>query len=130
MICLDSDFIIDFLKGKTEAARAMRRLQDQVVTTEINRFEILFGVYAKHPRPPQEQEIVRNFFDVIDVLPFDEGCGEIAAKTLARLTTKGQMISQNDALIAATMAKHGCHTILTRNVKHYARIPGINAVTY
>lgn len=130
MICLDSDCIIDFLKGKKDVIRAVNRYHEQVVTTEINRFEVLFGVYAKKPHRHQEKEIASNFFDVIEVLPFDEGCGDVAASTLAFLTKKGQVISQNDALIAAAMSKHGCSTILTRNTKHYDKIPGINTVKY
>ena len=130
MICLDSDCIIDFLKGKKDVIRAVNRHHEQVVTTEINRFEVLFGVYAMKPLNHEEKEIASSFFDAIEVLPFDEGCGDVAAKTLASLAAKGQMISQNDALISAAMSNHGCRNILTRNAKHYSKIPGIIAVKY
>lgn len=65
-----------------------------------------------------------------EVLSFDEGCGDVAAKTLAFLTKKGQIIGQNDVLIAAAMSKHGCNTILTRNTNHYDKIPGITTMKY
>ena len=39
MICLDSDCIIDFLKGKKEAVDLVRKYKEEVITTEINRFE-------------------------------------------------------------------------------------------
>ena len=48
MICIDSDFIIDFLKGKQNAVETMGKYKESIVTTEISRFEVLFGIYIKN----------------------------------------------------------------------------------
>ena len=40
MICLDSDCIIDFLRGKEEAIRIVERHKEELVSTEINIFEV------------------------------------------------------------------------------------------
>ena len=47
MIFIDSDCIIDFLKGKKEAVDIIKRYKEKIATTEINVFEGLFGVYLK-----------------------------------------------------------------------------------
>ena len=45
MICLDSDCIIDFLNGKGDAKLVVSKYFEEIVTTEINAFEIFFGIY-------------------------------------------------------------------------------------
>lgn len=130
MICLDSDCIIDFLKGKPEAVQAVESHRDSVITTEINVFEVLFGIHFKKHAGPEEAQAAKQLFESLDVLPFGQGCGELAAKSLALLSRRGSMVGQNDALIAATILTNGCREILTRNVKHYSRIDGVRVVTY
>ena len=130
MICLDSDCIIDFLKGEPEAVQAVESHRDTVITTEINLFEVMFGIYLKKHARSEEVQAAKQLFESLNVLPFGHGCGELAAKLLALLARRGKMVGQNDALIAATILKNGCHEILTRNVKHYSRIDGIRVVTY
>ncbi len=130
MICLDSDCIIDFLKGKDEAVSLVEKYKEDIVTTEINKFEVLFGIYSKKKIDEKEKSITMSFFDSFDILPFDFGCGEEAAKILSSLSKEGNIINQNDCFIGAIMFNNGCKTILTRNRKDFERINGINVVSY
>lgn len=130
MICLDSDCIIDFLKGRPEAVRAVESFQDSIITTEINRFEVLFGIYAKKSFRPEELLAANQLLESLDVMPFENGCGALAAKSLASLARRGGVIGQNDALIAATILNGGCQEIITRNVKHFSKIDGIRVRAY
>jgi predicted nucleic acid-binding protein len=132
MICVDSDFIIDFLKGRSSAVEAAEAHRVELVTTEINRFEVLFGILSKIGSGVEEGQITaaRDFFDAMEVLPFDAGCGAEAARLLSELGSKGKMINQNDGLIAAIMSRNRCTRILTRNLKDYSRIRNIAVVEY
>ena len=133
MICLDSDCIIDFLKGKEDAVKAVEKYKDELVTTEINVFEIFFGIYAKKEIDENEIITATDFFSSFksgEVFSFDEKCGHISAKILADLFKKGNIIEQNDCFILGMMRKNGCNKILTRNEKHFSRIDGINVVSY
>ena len=47
MICLDTSFIIDFLKERKEAIEFMKKNTEEVFTTEVNVFEIFIGIYTK-----------------------------------------------------------------------------------
>ena len=130
MICLDSDCIIDFLKGKPNAVRAVELHCDKLCTTEINVFEVLFGIYLKKNINSEEVKAVNLLIESLDILSFGQGCGEQAAKILSLLAKQGNMVGQNDTLIAASMLVNGCNEILTGNVKHYSRINGIRVMNY
>jgi len=45
------------------------------------------------------------------------------------LKTKGQMIGQNDLWIAATALTYD-HSIVTRNVSEFARVPGVKVLNF
>ena len=129
MICLDSDCIIDFLRGRKEAIAKVEKHKEAVVTTEINVFEVFFGLYADKKARKNEEEKTELFFDTLQILQAG-GWGKIAAETLAALIKKGETIEQNDCLIAANMIANGCNKIITRNKKHYSRIDGIEVIPY
>lgn len=125
MICLDSDCIIDFLKGKKEAINVINKYNEEIITTEINIFEVLFGIYLKKEVSEKQEHITKEFLNSIIKFPFDKKCGEISAKLLASLIKKGETINQNDCFIASIMIKNNCNKIITNNVKHFSKIKEI-----
>jgi len=128
MICLDSTCIIDYLKGNKKAIGIFEKYKNELTTTEINVFEIFHGIYLKQKF--DEEEIAKEFFNSIEVMPFDKTCGKIAAKIFTDLDKIGQYIEQNDCFIAAIMKKNRCEEVLTRNEKHFSRIKDIKVVSY
>jgi len=130
MMCLDSDCIIDFLKGKNDAINIIEKYKNEVITTEVSVFEIFFGIYLKKEIDENELITANNFFSSIEVFPFDGKCGHIAANILASLFKKGKSIEQNDCFIAAIMKKNKCDKIITKNEKHFSRIEGIKVINY
>ncbi|HLD98003.1 MAG TPA: type II toxin-antitoxin system VapC family toxin [Candidatus Nanoarchaeia archaeon] len=129
MICLDSDIIIDFLKGKEKAVQLLKRYNNEIITTEINAFEVIFGVFIQGKLNEEERTNVSNFFNSLHVLAFDQGCGKISAQLMTSLIKKGLMVDQNDCLIASIMIKNNCSKILTNNKKHFSRIKNIEVVS-
>ena len=130
MICLDSDVIIDFFKKKKEAVELVEKNHLEIVTTEINVFEVFSGIYSKQQRKGGEEEIAEQFFQDIEILEFKKGCGKVSAFFLNGLAKSGKTIGQNDAFIAAIMARYGCKKIITRNRKHFSAIKGIEVISY
>ena len=131
-ICLDSSIIIDFLKNKKEAVAAIQNYKekDSLVTTEISTFEVFVGVYLKETINNEELNKVIEFFRSIEVLPFDELCGQEAARIYASLSKSGKIIEEADIFISAIMKKNGCLNIITRNKEHFLRISGIKVIDY
>ena len=130
MICVDSDCIIDFLKGKEDAVRVIGSYKEEIVTTELSVFEVYFGMYQRKNVSVDEEKAAKEFFSSLEVLPFDMDCGRIASKILASLFREGNSINQNDALILAIMHKHGVSNIITRNEKHFSKARGVTVISY
>lgn len=130
MICLDSDCIIDFLRGKKEATEIVEKYQEEAVTTEINVFEVFLGIYLKKTKSENEENIARNFFNSIEILSTKKGSGKLAAQTLAELSKRGELIGQNDIFVLSIMQKNNCNQIITRNKKHFSKLKEIEVVSY
>ncbi len=130
MICIDSDCLIDFLRNKPNAVKAVQKYKEELITTEINRFQILFGIYDKKIINEKELQSAKEFFSSLEVFPFDEDCGEEAAKILVQLRKNGQEIEESDCFIAASIKKQKCNKILTGNTKHFKRIEDIEVLNY
>ena len=128
MICLDSNVIIDFLKGKKEAVEIIKKHQNKIITTEITAFEVLFGIFIKQKL--NERENAKEFFDSLEVLAFDQGCAKISAEIMVSSIKSGFTIDQNDCFIAGIMIKNGINEIITKNVKHFSKIKGLKAINY
>lgn len=121
LIVVDSDVLIDALRGRPGAlARIAEGLEKgDLATTSVNQFELLSG--AKTPR---DEEKVRTLLAALALLPFDPAAGEIAAEVARRLAAAGQGIGTADYLIAGICLGRSA-TLLTRNVNHFERVPGL-----
>lgn len=130
MICLDTDFIVDLLKQKENALSKFESLRNEVViSTELNYFEILYGIFINEHFSEREFNLIEEFFDSIPVLPLDHASSYNAAKISATLAKKGLTIGFNDELIGGICSSKNC-AILTRNIKHFSRIKGLKVETY
>lgn len=67
-----------------------------------------------------EQGILPN----VTVLPYDEGVAHMYGYLYSRLAEVGKLVDDADLQIAATAFCHGLE-VVTGNVQHFERIPGI-----
>lgn len=63
------------------------------------------------------------------MLPLTDPIVVIAADVYADLKQRGQLITDADILIAATALYHGL-TLVTNNLSHYYRVPGLTVETW
>ena len=126
MIGIDSDCIIDFLRGKKEAINIVEKYKTELVTTEINVFEVFNGVFRNREN---ELQATRDFFESLDVLD-SIGFGEEVFFVFCELIKNGNEIDQNDCLIASILLLNGCDKIITRNVKDFSRIKNLKIINY
>jgi len=132
MICFDSDFIIDFLRGKTAAIKKMKLLEQrgtQLVTSAINSLEVFVGIISLDSDTSQRVILTRNFLDSLVVLPFDQAASLKAATILNYLKRNGTLIGLKDTLIAAVAIMNNV-PLLTRNLKHFEKIPELVIETW
>ncbi len=131
MKCLDTTFLIDFLNNDKYAINKAIQIKDEdIVTTSVNIFEVLFGIYIKKESKQNELENFKKLISNIDILHFDAESAFLASKITTDLIKKGREIDAMDCLAAGTMLAKNCHSIVTRNKEHFQRIKGIEVDSY
>jgi tRNA(fMet)-specific endonuclease VapC len=121
---LDSDVLIDYLRGKGPGQRlvvALRsRLEFQI--TAITALELVLGAsYARDPGPVDS-------LLAAPCLPLDRTAGVRAGGILRELFEAGAGIEIRDAMQAAICAERNA-TLVTRNARHFNRVPGLTVIT-
>jgi len=121
MIIADTDVLIDYLEGRGLGAEAVFQAlrRDELQTTTINYFELLAGA-----RRRRQQESILALLESIQVLPLDVDAARRAAEVRQQLERSGIGIGMGDSLIAGIALARGA-TLLTRNKRHFDRVPGL-----
>lgn len=128
-ICLDTTFIIDFLKGKKETYNFLKANSDKkMFMTEITIFETFSGIFETKSK--KEFDEFMDFVSEIEIVPATTMFAIDAAEHYGRLRNKGITIGSMDLLIAGMMKNFGISKIVTRNAKHFQGMPGIKAISY
>jgi tRNA(fMet)-specific endonuclease VapC len=92
--------------------------------SEITRFELRLGAALRLNSAEQWARIEREILPRVNWLPIDGAVSVAAANLYAELQQAGQLIEVQDILIAAT-AQANQLTVVTRNMKHFSRLPNI-----
>jgi len=107
--------------------RVLRGLQehspDDFGISAITVAELWFGA-AKSSRPRETRSSVDAFLKPFEVLPFAGDAAEEYAGIRLQLEKAGRPIGERDLLIAAT-AKSRRLTVVTHNVREFARVSGL-----
>lgn len=123
---LDTDTLSEIIKGRNalaaqNAARYLTRY-GQFTFSLITRYEILRGLKAKDAATQLAAFDARCRSSI--VLPLTDEIIVRAADFYADLKKQGQLIGDADLLIAATAVLHHL-TLVTTNIAHFSRIPGL-----
>ena len=129
MTIIDTNVMIPFLKGATEAVNKVHEVSnnDGVSITVITAYELLKG--ARLSSKPQENLVdVKKAISSMQILDFSSEACEEASFIFCELKKSGKMISELDILIAA-IAKTNGETILTYD-QHFKTIKGLQLVNW
>ena len=120
-ICLDSDFLIDFLRNKGEAVKWIKEnFNKNIYTTSINIFEVLYGVYKLNKKSELKQ--CKEFLDNLHVINLTRESAEFAVDIMIKLEKQGDILDFKDIVIASMVLRDGM-ALKTNNIKHFNRIP-------
>lgn len=119
---LDTNICIFFLQGKYGVKEKIQKAgRKNCYISEITIAELLYGAaYSNSEKHSHDVEILLESLTVVpiyDSLP-------TYATTKAYLRREGQMIEEFDMLIGSSAVHHG-YVMVTENVDHFKRIPGI-----
>ncbi|HEY7030069.1 MAG TPA: type II toxin-antitoxin system VapC family toxin [Thermomicrobiales bacterium] len=121
---VDSDLVIDHLAGRPEALALLQQLTAGGLSVSIITYaEVYEGIYGGRD-PKTRERVFRKMLQTMNVLGLSRAVSRRAARIGSSLRTQGTRLPLPDVLIAAT-AVHYDLTLVTRNLKHYERIPDL-----
>ncbi len=131
MLILDSNTISYYFRGDPHVVPRLQALRPvDLGVPAIVEYELRYGLL----RMPQEAAAPRlaalaQLLRPMQLLPFDSECAAQAARLRVELEALGTPIGPHDTLIAATALRHQA-TLVTRNVREFARVPGLQVLNW
>ena len=127
-LIFDTTFLIDFQKerkrGRDRAYRFLERKAEAYAYLPI----VAYGEYAEGFASLSDPAFV-SVVESYEIIELSRPIAERYAALIRELRAQGQLIGTNDLWIAAT-ALHRDWPLVTRNLDHFARIDGIQLMTY
>ena len=119
MYLIDSDVLINFLKGKEDSVEILKKLKSHERGTSV----ICIGEIFEGLNEKQKVEFSK-IIGLIDVYNIDLKTVAKFAEIRKELRKTGNLIDNFDLLIAATCLVNDL-TLITNNLKHFERIEGL-----
>jgi predicted nucleic acid-binding protein len=121
---VDSDWLIDALAGVPIALATVNRLSDEgLAVAVVSLGEIFEGAFGADDTNAQ-LAIMRHFLSDFVVVPLSDPILESFARIRSLLRKQGRLIPDLDLQIAATAVTLDL-ILLTRNQRHFGRVPGL-----
>lgn len=135
MILLDTTACIDYLNGSEEIKKVLSTIEELVHITAITAYEINIGLERTKrkvsiKRYNELYRVWKEFISGMEIFSLGFKESEKAGEIYDFLESKGLRIDDNDVLISGIMLSNGIKKILTKNVKHFEKIQGIEILTY
>lgn len=121
---LDSDVLIDAIKRRSDALRVLKTLSDDGVAISVVSYGELLDGASRLRDASRQRADVEGFLKPFLTLLVDREVMDRFAWIRADLRSRGRLITDFDIVIAATAIEHDLR-LITRNRKHFARIPGL-----
>lgn len=126
MYCFDTDTLSAVIR-RDPPLHLVRRLAQvppvEQATTTINLGELLYGA-AKRGSERLTHQVREVVSTATSILPFDEEAAEVYGPLRARLESEGRRLDEPDLRIASIALSRGL-TVVTGNVRHFGRVPGL-----
>ena len=125
MVVIDSDALINLLRKTPDARKIAELIKNMpgASTTRINEFELLVGMKLSN-KPVENAKKVEELLSGLKILDLSKEAIQKASDIRANLIKTGQIIGINDVFIAAIAITNN-EPLLTKNIAHFQRIPGL-----
>lgn len=128
MLCLDTDIVIEYLKGNRIVVNKIEYTKEQLYITPITLLELYYGAYRSTQVEKHLKE-VRELLELFSVLEMDSRVYEEFGKIKAQLQEEGKVIDNFDLLIGVTCRIHNAR-LVTNNTKHFSKIKNLNITNW
>lgn len=132
MVCLDTTFLIDWLRGRETARRKYdefrnsRNEPEKLAISIISAYELEKG--ARLSKKPTDLKIVTDLLSELVILELDKSSVEVASQIYLDLSRRGKLVGEFDIIIAATCIV-GNHALVT-NDNDFDQIRGLTKLPY
>ena len=109
---------LDYLKWIGQIPRV-----DQFISA-VTAGELYKGAFRSPEHERHLRAIDERILPTVTVLPYDLGVARVFGQIQANLSLRGKTVADADLQIAATAIHHGLE-LVTGNLRHFERIPGI-----
>ncbi|MCY3844406.1 MAG: type II toxin-antitoxin system VapC family toxin [Acidobacteria bacterium] len=120
-IAVDTDVLVDFLRGRKEATSLVALNSERIVVSSIVVAELYAGV--RGGADGAEQRVLERLLTLFRVVPVSGGIARLGG-LYKRDYGKSHGVGLADAIIAATATEEDAE-LMTLNVKHYPMLEGI-----
>lgn len=131
MVCFDTSFIVDLLRGDQKAKKVLEDIIRKGETPALaapTLMEVHTNI-ARNTSRDRDSELMGDIMKSVAILSLDGESAMRAGKLDAEVMAAGEMIPPIDIMIAAIALEHD-EVLLTRNAKHFERIPGLKVRGY
>jgi predicted nucleic acid-binding protein len=123
----DTDAISEVLRPRP-ASSYLRWLSQvpraEQFTSAVVIGELYKGAYASPNRERHLENIGKLVLPAVTVLAYDVAAARVFGEIQAKLSARGRTLADADLQIAATAVLHGLE-VVTGNLRHFLRIPGV-----
>ena len=120
-ILLDTDVLIDFLRGHDKAVSFVNANLDRIILSSIVVAELYAG--ARGGKGDAEQVVLENFLSLFRVVPISGDVAKLGG-LYKRDYGRSHGVGLADAIVAATATLEGAE-LKTLNAKHYPMLQDI-----
>lgn len=121
---IDSDWMIDWLKGRPNAHTLFQKLAtDPMAVSAVAYGEVYEGVYYGRNRH-QVERAFHQFMRGVTVIPMTRPIAHQYGIIRGNLRRRGLTIGDPDIMIAATALHHSL-TLVTQNLRHFQHVTGL-----
>jgi tRNA(fMet)-specific endonuclease VapC len=131
-VLIDSSILIEAERGRLHLEPHVARHGDEeAFLSVVTASELLHGVHrATMPDVwARRSAFVEGILERFPLLSVDLACARAHAQLWAELRQAGALIGSHDLWLAATCVAHGL-TMVTANVREFARVPGLELETW
>ena len=127
MLCVDTNIVVDILKGDLITIKKMEEFTNtEICITPIIASELYEGCY-KSARVEKALVLVEDFISNTTFLDFNIKSCKLYGQIYKFLQSKGRITEEKDLMIASICITHNV-TLITKNKKHFQNIPGLKVM--